>query len=253
MRRVIGLAGLVLAAAACSSGGHGSLGSAAVSAPAGSTITEAASSLGQILVDSRGFTLYTFSADTPGHFACTATCLQHWPAVLARTGFTSSITAVATVRSPEGLQVTWQGHPLYTFTGDTSPGQTNGQGRQGFGGAWSVAVVSGVGGATPSSRSGPPTSARNSAQGSPQPTVPHPAAQPVSPMTTGHPVVPQPPAPRPTTPVPSTAPAPTSPPRTAPPTTAGTTTTQCIIPQGNGGDHDADNNGGPDDGDGCDV
>ena len=96
-----------------------------------------------ILTDTKGMTLYYFTPDTAAKTACTGACLQNWPALL----FTGSGTTVSAstklpgelevYKNANGNQVVYQNHPLYTFAGDSAPGQVNGQGK---GGKWFVAT-----------------------------------------------------------------------------------------------------------------
>ena len=184
---------------------------------------------GQILVDSQGRTLYLFKADVGAKSACTGACATAWPPLLAKdtptagTGLTASKLGTIT-RSDGNHQVTYNGHPLYTFVKDTKPGDTNGQGVTAFGATWFAVSPAGnqVGGQAPSGGS------------SPSPAPQPPATTPASP----------PPATTPAPPPPATNPAPPPPAaKPAPPANGG-------IPQNGGGDGDADNSGGPSDGDG---
>jgi predicted lipoprotein with Yx(FWY)xxD motif len=178
--------------------------------PAPPTVAVGNSGLGNILVDSQGRTVYMFGADSGTTSACTGACAAAWPPVQATgtptagNGANTALVAI-TSRSDGTNQVTYNGHPLYTFTGDHQPGDTNGQGLVAFGGTWSALSPAGV-----------PIS---------------PPAPPAPPATTA----PPPPPPPPTTqPAPPPKPAPQAP----------------RVPQNGGGDNDADNRGGPDDGDG---
>jgi predicted lipoprotein with Yx(FWY)xxD motif len=96
-----------------------------------------------ILTNAQGMTLYYFTPDTATSSACTGGCAQTWPALLL-TGSgspTASSTLPGTlsaVTTANGNQVEYNGHPLYTFSGDTAPGQTNGEG---IGGKWFVATT----------------------------------------------------------------------------------------------------------------
>ena len=101
-----------------------------------------------------GMTLYYFTSDTPRAVACTGPCAVKWPPLrlgsvppVRPAGLFGSLTAV---KGGNGLQVEYNGHPLYTFYGDKAPGQANGQGLLG---KWWVATV-GLGGASPSGGSG---------------------------------------------------------------------------------------------------
>ncbi len=94
-----------------------------------------------ILTDaSSGKTLYYFTPDTATKAACTGGCAQTWPPLLATgpgtpTSATSLPGMLTVVSSGNGNQVAYNGHPLYTFSGDTGPAQTNGEG---IGGKWFV-------------------------------------------------------------------------------------------------------------------
>lgn len=131
--------------------------SAPASPPGGTagarTVGTAHTSLGEVLVNGRGLTLYTLSSDAPGHLACTGGCLQVWPPVLLAPGASltppTGVTGLGRISRPEGTQVTWNGRPLYTYVGDSSPGSVSGQGIESFGGVWKAAVVSGGSGSSP--------------------------------------------------------------------------------------------------------
>jgi predicted lipoprotein with Yx(FWY)xxD motif len=174
-----------------------------------STATDA--KLGPILVDGEGRTLYHFTKDVNGTIACTGTCASTWPPFLV-TGAAPQAPAgggtVATVTRPDGgTQVTFNGAPLYHYSGDTKAGDTNGQG---FGGLWFV-VSPTASAATPTTAApaaGTATTARPTAT----------TARPVTNATTA-----------PTSP-PATHPATTGPPATSPPTTMHTGTTACAYP-----------------------
>ena len=98
-------------------------------------------SLGKILDDTHGRTLYLFKKDSGTKSACSGGCAVVWPPLRASgkpvvgTGLSASKVG-ATTRSDGKPQVTYNGHPLYTFTGDQNPGDTNGQGLTNFGGGW---------------------------------------------------------------------------------------------------------------------
>lgn len=99
------------------------------------------SKLGRILVDGRGRTLYIFAKDKNGKSACSGLCAGYWPA-LATKGKPQAINGArkallgTTRRSNGSLQVTYRGHPLYRFSGDSAAGQTSGEGLTDFGGGW---------------------------------------------------------------------------------------------------------------------
>ena len=86
-----------------------------------------------ILTDAERKTLYYFTADSATQSACSASCAQMWPPLLFKGsgGPTSSTTLagkLSTQTDANGNQVEYNGHLLYTFSGDTAPGQTNGEG-----------------------------------------------------------------------------------------------------------------------------
>jgi predicted lipoprotein with Yx(FWY)xxD motif len=101
----------------------------------------AQSSLGRILVDGRGHTLYLFGKDKHGKSSCTGQCAGFWPPLIAsgkpRAVAGAKASLLGTVKRPDGrLQVTYNHHPLYTFVKDTSKGQTNGEALNVFGAQW---------------------------------------------------------------------------------------------------------------------
>jgi predicted lipoprotein with Yx(FWY)xxD motif len=84
-----------------------------------------------ILVDRKGFTLYSLSAEKHGRFICTdKVCLSLWkPLVVSRGTKPAGAPKLATIRRPDGrTQVTYRGLPLYTFNEDRKPGDTKGNG-----------------------------------------------------------------------------------------------------------------------------
>jgi predicted lipoprotein with Yx(FWY)xxD motif len=96
------------------------------------------SSLGQIVTNQDGFTLYVFSKDTiPGQSACYGACAVKWPPLTIQKGSQITVSGISQslvgyiTRTDGTEQVTLAGHPLYTFSGDNMPGQTNGQGVDG--------------------------------------------------------------------------------------------------------------------------
>ena len=105
------------------------------------TVRVAKSSLGSILVDSTARTLYLFKADVGSKSACAGACATAWPPLLATgkptagKGLTASKLGTTT-RSGGTRQVTYDGHPLYLYVGDTKPGDVTGQGLTAFGAAW---------------------------------------------------------------------------------------------------------------------
>ncbi len=132
---------VVLAVAACGGGGAATAATPTTSSGAPATVGVGNSSLGSILVNSSGRTLYLFKADVGTKSACTAACAAAWPPLLATgkptagAGLTASKLGTST-RSGGKQQVTYNGHPLYLFVQDHKPGQTTGQGVTAFGAPW---------------------------------------------------------------------------------------------------------------------
>jgi len=92
--------------------------------------------------------LYLFEKDSPNTSACTASCPRYWPPLLvtgtptAGAGVSSAQLGVIT-RADGTKQVTYNGHPLYTFALDSTPGDTNGQALDEFGAKWYLIAPSG--------------------------------------------------------------------------------------------------------------
>jgi predicted lipoprotein with Yx(FWY)xxD motif len=94
-----------------------------------------------VLTDSKGLTLYWFAPDTKTSSACYGTCASYWPPVYGTPSVASGVTgatgALGTIRRTDGsIQATYNGHPLYTYVGDTSPGQASGNKVDLNGGFW---------------------------------------------------------------------------------------------------------------------
>jgi predicted lipoprotein with Yx(FWY)xxD motif len=101
------------------------------------------SGLGTVLVDSEGFTVYQFAKDKGTMSSCYGACEENWPPVTTKNAPTAGEGAMSsqlgtTKRKDGTLQVTYAGHPLYTFIKDESPGEATGNGLEFFGGKWSV-------------------------------------------------------------------------------------------------------------------
>jgi predicted lipoprotein with Yx(FWY)xxD motif len=132
---------LALAAAGCGSSDGTSTAHAASASSA--TVSVANTGLGKILVDSQGRTLYLFRKDSGTKSACSGGCAAAWPPLRASGKPTAGGGAQAsllgtTPRSDGKPQVTYNGHPLYGYQGDSKSGDTNGQGSTGFGAPWYV-------------------------------------------------------------------------------------------------------------------
>jgi predicted lipoprotein with Yx(FWY)xxD motif len=230
---------VALTVAACGGGGGAATASPRPSKPkAAPTKTApvriANSRLGRILVDSTGRTLYLFKADVGMKSACSGACAVAWPPLTGKPTAGPGVTAskLGTITRSDGKrQVTYNGHPLYLFALDHKPGDVKGQGVTAFGAAWFAVSPAG------NQVSSHPTGHR-SGSASPKPAAPAPAPQPAPPPAAK-------PAPQPAPP-PAARPAP----KAVPPPAAKPAPPANPIPQNGGGDGDADNNGGPSDGDG---
>jgi predicted lipoprotein with Yx(FWY)xxD motif len=133
-------------ASSASSAAPGS--SAASSTTSTSTVMTEHTSLGTVLADSQGRTLYMLTADHGGTSSCAGGCLSVWPAAKAsgtpHAGNGVTATLGTTADHGGGMLITADGHPLYAFSGDSGPDQANGQGQQSFGGTWYVLSASGT-------------------------------------------------------------------------------------------------------------
>jgi predicted lipoprotein with Yx(FWY)xxD motif len=113
---------------------------------AAATVQLRHTSLGSILVSSSGRTLYEFTKDRGNKNSCAATsgCSAVWPSLKASGRLTAGAGVKASLLSTtSGKQVTYAGHPLYTYTGDSGPGATSYVGVKAFGGAWDAVNASG--------------------------------------------------------------------------------------------------------------
>jgi predicted lipoprotein with Yx(FWY)xxD motif len=147
----LALASLILAGCGATSGSGGGLygnGGNTSAAPtntpasgggAASIGTATATVNGQsvtILTNSSGKTLYYYKPDTATTSACTGGCASAWPPVLSPGGTPSSLAnlpgKLAVINDANGMQVTYNGHPLYTFANDSAPGMTTGEGVNNF-------------------------------------------------------------------------------------------------------------------------
>lgn len=142
------------ALAACSSSSttaHASGGSTAPAATTAAGLKTAKIGGVTVLTNTKGFTVYSFAPDTSTKSNCNGACAQAWPPVKPATASTVKAPFSTIKRSDGATQLTFHGHPLYTFTGDTSPGQAKGNGVNAFGGLWHEAPASGS--AAPASHS----------------------------------------------------------------------------------------------------
>jgi predicted lipoprotein with Yx(FWY)xxD motif len=150
--KLAGLGALTLLAAGC--GAAASAGpyvshhpTSTINAAASTIVGVRASPLGRIIVGSGGRTLYLFEKDRSGSSACYGPCASIWPplrttgAVKAPPGLPARIGTIK--RSDGTAQVTYNGHPLYYYVGDTAAGQTRGEGLDQFGAGWYVLAPTG--------------------------------------------------------------------------------------------------------------
>ena len=98
-----------------------------------------------VLTDARGYTLYWFVPDTPTKSTCYGTCAAYWPPLLGTPAASPGVTGkLGTIRRSGGAaQVTYDHHPLYTYVGDSAPGQANGNNITLSGGLWHEMTISG--------------------------------------------------------------------------------------------------------------
>lgn len=144
-----------LLAAACGTAAGSTTGSTAAGTPASSGSTTAtvieshAGSAGAFLTNSSGRAVYLWAADSMNKSMCSGACAQAWPPVTSKGQVTAANGAKAAdlgtiTRSDGTKQVTYLGHPLYFFAGDSGPGQTNGQGSDSFGAKWWLVAPAGT-------------------------------------------------------------------------------------------------------------
>ena len=153
-KRWLALAGLAAAAlviAACGSSASPSSTTSGAAAPASAASLLKTATIGgvTVLTDTRGFTVYWFGPDTATTSKCTGSCASFWPPVKGPVTAGAGVTGtLATITRPDGTtQATYNGHPLYTYKGDTAPGQAKGNGLNVSGGVWHE--VTATGGAAP--------------------------------------------------------------------------------------------------------
>lgn len=150
---VSGLAAVAVLAAACG-GSSGSAGSSSSSAPSSASnagsqsvvLKTAKTSLGLVLTDAKGFTLYWYAPDSSTMSNCTGSCASTWPPVMGLPQAAPGVSLMGkfgTINRSDGTtQATYGGHPLYRYALDSKPGMTSGNG---VGGVWHVVKASGGG------------------------------------------------------------------------------------------------------------
>ncbi len=145
------IAAAVVVLAACgsstasnNSGGGSSGGGSTASSGSGGTTTASS----KVVTNSAGFTVYWFAIDTPKKSNCNGACVSFWPPVPGSaqlTNMSSLPGKFGSIKRADGSkQLTYDGHPLYTFKGDTAPGQDSGNGKNLSGGLWWAMTPSGA-------------------------------------------------------------------------------------------------------------
>jgi predicted lipoprotein with Yx(FWY)xxD motif len=174
MRKIVGAAGLAvlaLALSACASSPSSSSSTSATSAPAtsapasnpASSAPASAASVGAlkktiingtaVVTNSKGMTLYWFAPDTSTTSNCSGSCATYWPPLVGPVTAGSGVIGMLGIitRANGATQATYDGHPLYTYAGDSAPGQAKGNGLNVSGGLWWEMTVSGAKPATSTS------------------------------------------------------------------------------------------------------
>jgi predicted lipoprotein with Yx(FWY)xxD motif len=166
------LAGAAAVLTACGSSSPSASSPPSTSAPAASTTSSPAStsgstvtistrstSIGTVLVNSQGHTLYWFAIDTATKSNCNGSCATYWPPVIGKpvaASGTSLPKGFGTItRSDGSVQATYDGHPLYTYAADSAAGMTSGNGLNVSGGLWWAMTPTG---AKPAASPSPSTS-----------------------------------------------------------------------------------------------
>jgi predicted lipoprotein with Yx(FWY)xxD motif len=139
----ISIAAAVVTAACGSNPYGGGSANTGMASGSGATVSVGNSKVGKILVDGSGRTLYLFEADSGTTSNCYDSCAQVWPVLttsgnpVAGPGVNGSLLST-TKRKDGSLEVVYNGHPLYYFSGDKQPGDITGQDLNSFGAPWYV-------------------------------------------------------------------------------------------------------------------
>jgi predicted lipoprotein with Yx(FWY)xxD motif len=149
----VGAVAATLVIAACGSsssstggsGGSGGSGSSPAASGSGAALATMKVGGATLLTNAKGFTLYWFVPDTSTASNCNGSCAKYWPPVLGPATAGSGVkgTLGTITRSNGATQATWDGHPLYTYVGDTAPGMAKGNGLNLSGGVWHEIVLTG--------------------------------------------------------------------------------------------------------------
>jgi predicted lipoprotein with Yx(FWY)xxD motif len=132
---------ILIVVAALSLAGLGTALAAGDSASRAATVSTAKTNLGKIIVNGNGRTLYLFEKDKRGKSACSGACASYWPPLITHgkpmaAGGAKQALLGTINRSNGSRQVTYAGHPVYTYLLDTKRGQTKGEGSTLFGAGW---------------------------------------------------------------------------------------------------------------------
>ena len=154
LRMLLALLAVAAAAAvlaACSSSGTSSSSSGGSSSSSGSPAAATAGGLktatiggATVPTSAKGFTLYSFAPDTPASSKCYGSCAAYWPPVTGPAAASPGVPGrIGTIRRTDGTeQLTYNGHPLYAYIGDTAAGQARGNNLNLNGGLWHDVPVS---------------------------------------------------------------------------------------------------------------
>ena len=130
----------------------GSMGGSGMNSSGMAALTKIKTSVGPVLADAKGLTLYWYSKDTQMSSACTGSCATAWPPLTGKPEAAMGVRLVGkfgTITRANGVQqATYKGHPLYLYAGDMAPGQVKGNG---LGGVWHVLRVTAIGAVSPGS------------------------------------------------------------------------------------------------------
>jgi predicted lipoprotein with Yx(FWY)xxD motif len=148
-----------------------SMGSSGMTSSGSAALEKIKTTVGPVLADAKGFTVYWYAKDTAMTSACTGSCATAWPPVTGKPVAAMGVRLVGkfgTIKRANGvLQATYKGHPLYTYAGDSAPGQIKGNG---LGGIWHVLKVNPIDAVSPgammSSSSPAPSPSKSSSGGS---------------------------------------------------------------------------------------
>jgi predicted lipoprotein with Yx(FWY)xxD motif len=137
---------VVLALAACGGSAAHALPTTSDGRPA--SVGAGNTALGDVLVNRQGRTLYFFARDSGTMSACAGACAVNWPPLRVRgtpvVGSGAKPSNIGRTARSDGItQLTYNGHPLYTFVNDKKPGDTNGEAINAFGGSWFAVSAAG--------------------------------------------------------------------------------------------------------------